>query len=167
MLSSNSSSSKSSDQQLPHAATTAVLPPGWVAQWSPEFQRYFFANTFTGVTQWDVPVAGGFGERGVLVQPLTPPSASTAISTTSTQQNSNVFHRIDSLVSTLAAAIPRISIQRYKVYEAPPLPQGWIAQWSIEHNRWFFVNTLTCQSQWELPQSRAEDEPLPEYKPNA
>ncbi|KAJ3027048.1 UNVERIFIED_CONTAM: hypothetical protein HDU68_004584 [Siphonaria sp. JEL0065] len=33
----------------------------------------------------------------------------------------------------------------------PPLPPGFIAQWSAQHNRYFFVNQATGQSQWEAP----------------
>ncbi|KAJ3080244.1 hypothetical protein HDU99_008885 [Rhizoclosmatium hyalinum] len=33
----------------------------------------------------------------------------------------------------------------------PPVPRGWIAQWSTEHNRFFFVDEATKSSVWELP----------------
>ncbi|KAJ2962353.1 hypothetical protein NQZ79_g2516 [Umbelopsis isabellina] len=33
----------------------------------------------------------------------------------------------------------------------PPLPSGWIAQWDETHNRYFYANTVTGQTQWELP----------------
>ncbi|KAJ3307460.1 hypothetical protein HDV03_000108 [Kappamyces sp. JEL0829] len=36
--------------------------------------------------------------------------------------------------------------------ESPvPLPPGFIAQWSAAHSRYFFVDTRTGQSMWELP----------------
>ncbi|KAJ3028415.1 UNVERIFIED_CONTAM: Ca(2+)-dependent cysteine protease [Siphonaria sp. JEL0065] len=31
------------------------LPPGWVAQWSQQYNTYFYANSATGETQWTVP----------------------------------------------------------------------------------------------------------------
>ncbi|ODV76887.1 uncharacterized protein CANTADRAFT_8466 [Suhomyces tanzawaensis NRRL Y-17324] len=31
------------------------LPPGWVAQWDDEYQRYFFVDTATGKSQWEPP----------------------------------------------------------------------------------------------------------------
>ncbi|KAL8923100.1 MAG: hypothetical protein Q9208_004784 [Pyrenodesmia sp. 3 TL-2023] len=31
------------------------LPPGWVAQWDPNSQRYYFLEQATGRTQWDPP----------------------------------------------------------------------------------------------------------------
>ncbi|KAK7678255.1 hypothetical protein QCA50_018726 [Cerrena zonata] len=33
----------------------------------------------------------------------------------------------------------------------PKLPEGWIAQWDEEYNCYFYVNTQTGQSQWEVP----------------
>ncbi|CAO3683470.1 unnamed protein product [Umbelopsis vinacea] len=31
------------------------LPTGWIAQWEPSQGRYFYANTATGHTQWEIP----------------------------------------------------------------------------------------------------------------
>ncbi|KAH8556549.1 hypothetical protein BGW37DRAFT_17325 [Umbelopsis sp. PMI_123] len=31
------------------------LPAGWIAQWDPTQGRYFYANTVTGTTQWEIP----------------------------------------------------------------------------------------------------------------
>ncbi|RMZ90334.1 hypothetical protein DV736_g2422, partial [Chaetothyriales sp. CBS 134916] len=33
------------------------LPPGWLAQWDQNSQRYYFVEQATGRTQWDPPVA--------------------------------------------------------------------------------------------------------------
>ncbi|KAI0462160.1 hypothetical protein LJB42_004248 [Komagataella kurtzmanii] len=32
-----------------------TLPEGWVAEWDEEYQRYFYVNTATGASQWEVP----------------------------------------------------------------------------------------------------------------
>ncbi|KAJ3031476.1 UNVERIFIED_CONTAM: hypothetical protein HDU68_003807 [Siphonaria sp. JEL0065] len=34
-----------------------VLPPGFVAQWSNQYSRYFYVNTATGQPQWDLPAS--------------------------------------------------------------------------------------------------------------
>ncbi|KAJ3035953.1 hypothetical protein HDU99_010534, partial [Rhizoclosmatium hyalinum] len=48
---------------------------------------------------------------------------------------------------------------------APPsLPLGYIAQWSVEHNRYFFVNEATKQAVWEVPTTPAYSE---EIKPGS
>lgn len=36
-------------------AAEAALPPGWVAAQDPGSGRTYYANTVTGVTQWDIP----------------------------------------------------------------------------------------------------------------
>ncbi|RMZ77406.1 hypothetical protein DV738_g4365, partial [Chaetothyriales sp. CBS 135597] len=33
------------------------LPPGWIAQWDQNSQRYFYVEQATGRTQWEAPVA--------------------------------------------------------------------------------------------------------------
>ncbi|KAJ3066494.1 hypothetical protein HDU98_010177 [Podochytrium sp. JEL0797] len=47
------------------------LPPGYTAQWSEQYQRYFYVNTQTGQSQWDMPQPQG----GPLSQPPGPPPA--------------------------------------------------------------------------------------------
>ncbi|KAI5461887.1 hypothetical protein BGZ63DRAFT_356061 [Mariannaea sp. PMI_226] len=34
---------------------------------------------------------------------------------------------------------------------APPLPAGWLANWSPEHNAWYYVFAATGATQWEYP----------------
>ena len=34
------------------------LPPGWVAQWDQNSQRYYYLEQATGRTQWNPPLAG-------------------------------------------------------------------------------------------------------------
>ncbi|KAJ3298274.1 hypothetical protein HDU79_011561 [Rhizoclosmatium sp. JEL0117] len=31
------------------------LPPGFIAQWSNQYQQYFYVNTATSQSQWDIP----------------------------------------------------------------------------------------------------------------
>ncbi|CEJ92410.1 hypothetical protein VHEMI08064 [[Torrubiella] hemipterigena] len=38
---------------------------------------------------------------------------------------------------------------------APALPQGWISEWSYQHNAWFYVYTPTGLTQWEMPKPPA------------
>ncbi|TPX75855.1 hypothetical protein CcCBS67573_g02876 [Chytriomyces confervae] len=45
----------------------------------------------------------------------------------------------------------------------PPLPPGFSAQWSAQYNRYFFVNTSTGQSQWDLPQQQPMYQPPQQY----
>ncbi|KAJ3347562.1 hypothetical protein HDU83_002025 [Entophlyctis luteolus] len=45
---------KANPQQLP---PPPPVPAGFVAQWSAQYQRYFFVNQATGVSQWEVPAA--------------------------------------------------------------------------------------------------------------
>ncbi|KAI0918792.1 COPII subunit, variant 2 [Taiwanofungus camphoratus] len=40
------------------ASPSQQLPPGWVAEWDPNAQRYLFIETATGRSQWEAPVAG-------------------------------------------------------------------------------------------------------------
>ncbi|KAF4345563.1 hypothetical protein FBEOM_513 [Fusarium beomiforme] len=35
----------------------------------------------------------------------------------------------------------------------PPLPPGWVANWSQEHNTWYYVFPATGATQWEFPVS--------------
>ncbi|KAJ3411189.1 hypothetical protein HDV05_002617 [Chytridiales sp. JEL 0842] len=47
--------------QAPPAAPP--LPPGWVAQWEPTYQRYFYVDTTTGQSHWVLPTpqpVGGY-----------------------------------------------------------------------------------------------------------
>ncbi|KAF8245726.1 hypothetical protein K440DRAFT_384009 [Wilcoxina mikolae CBS 423.85] len=43
----------------PNASGPSVAPPplptGWIAQWDPSSQRYYFVQPSTGTTQWDIP----------------------------------------------------------------------------------------------------------------
>ncbi|RMD41186.1 hypothetical protein DV735_g3965, partial [Chaetothyriales sp. CBS 134920] len=38
-------------------ASLPPLPPGWIAQWDQNSQRYFYVEQATGRTQWEAPVA--------------------------------------------------------------------------------------------------------------
>ncbi|KAJ3071908.1 hypothetical protein HDU98_004622 [Podochytrium sp. JEL0797] len=53
-------------QQVPQAQQQQTLPPGWVSQWSQQYNCYFYANTQTGQTQWTPPVF--VQDRGILMQ---------------------------------------------------------------------------------------------------
>ncbi|KAJ3349382.1 hypothetical protein HDU83_000610 [Entophlyctis luteolus] len=35
------------------------LPPGFIAQWSEQYNRHFYVNTATGASQWDIPTNTG------------------------------------------------------------------------------------------------------------
>ncbi|KAL1704200.1 Sec23/Sec24 trunk domain-containing protein [Schizophyllum commune] len=41
------------------ATPAQQLPPGWVAEWDPNAQRYLFIESATGQTQWELPGAPG------------------------------------------------------------------------------------------------------------
>ncbi|KAJ7280075.1 hypothetical protein C8J57DRAFT_1501531 [Mycena rebaudengoi] len=40
------------------ASPTEQLPPGWIAEWNEENQRYLFIETATNATQWELPTEG-------------------------------------------------------------------------------------------------------------
>ncbi|KAH7144414.1 hypothetical protein B0J13DRAFT_622962 [Dactylonectria estremocensis] len=40
----------------------------------------------------------------------------------------------------------------------PPLPPGWLANWSPEHNAWYYVFPATGVTQWEFPISPPEQQ---------
>ncbi|KAI8831005.1 hypothetical protein BJ741DRAFT_617908 [Chytriomyces cf. hyalinus JEL632] len=89
---------------------SAPVPPGWRAEFSPQFNRFFYIDNTTGQRQWEPPVH------------RQPPPVAYAIPNT-----------------------PELP------HQPPQLPPGWIAQFSNEHNRNFFVNTATGTSQWTVP----------------
>ncbi|PMD44479.1 hypothetical protein L207DRAFT_579420 [Hyaloscypha variabilis F] len=33
----------------------------------------------------------------------------------------------------------------------PPVPDGWKAEWSVQYNRWYYLNLSTDVSQWDCP----------------
>lgn len=37
------------------------LPPGWISQWDPQSQRYYYQEQATGRTQWEVPQYQQYG----------------------------------------------------------------------------------------------------------
>lgn len=37
------------------------LPEGWIAQWDAEYQCYFYVNTYTRTSQWEVPTEKAIG----------------------------------------------------------------------------------------------------------
>ncbi|KAI8607917.1 hypothetical protein BC830DRAFT_63249 [Chytriomyces sp. MP71] len=43
----------------------------------------------------------------------------------------------------------------------PPMPPSYVAQWSAQYNRYFYVNTATGQSQWDMPQAQGHFAPPP------
>ncbi|KAE8442224.1 hypothetical protein EG329_003695 [Mollisiaceae sp. DMI_Dod_QoI] len=43
----------------------------------------------------------------------------------------------------------------------PPVPEGWKAMWSGEHNAWYFCNQATHASTWENPLNRGPPPPSP------
>ncbi|KAH8729977.1 hypothetical protein BGZ61DRAFT_586408 [Ilyonectria robusta] len=45
---------------------------------------------------------------------------------------------------------------------APPLPPGWLANWSPEHNAWYYVLPATGATQWEFPTAPSDQ---PQYPP--
>ena len=45
------------------------LPPGWISQWDPNSQRYYFLEQATGRTQWEPPQQGGPGGYGAPMGP--------------------------------------------------------------------------------------------------
>ncbi|KAI9339965.1 hypothetical protein BDR26DRAFT_861895 [Obelidium mucronatum] len=156
---------------------TPIVPEGWVAVWSPESQRYFYANQNNNTMQWDPPLRGTAPPSHqpsaapiVIVQPA-PPSGSLSFG--------SVGQRIDNLVGQLAVhakraatKLPKVQVTVYKAETGPPpqVPPGWHANWSAKYNRWYFVNAVTGVSQWDLPMhpaARVHEESLPEYKPHA
>ncbi|KAI9344413.1 caspase domain-containing protein [Obelidium mucronatum] len=42
-------------RMIPPQQQQPPLPPGWVAQWSAQYNTYFYANSATGQTQWTHP----------------------------------------------------------------------------------------------------------------
>ncbi|KAJ3140426.1 hypothetical protein HK100_009737 [Physocladia obscura] len=47
----------------------------------------------------------------------------------------------------------------------PQLPPGFVAQWSSQYNRYFYVNQATGASQWELPAAEPPFAPPPQGPP--
>ncbi|KAI9333133.1 hypothetical protein BDR26DRAFT_868641 [Obelidium mucronatum] len=154
---------------------TPIVPEGWVAVWSPQFQTFFYANQYNNTTQWDPP------SRGIVPQSHQPPAPPIVIvqpapSSSGSLSFGSIGQRIDNLVDQLAVQakqvatkLPKVQVTVYKAQTPPQLPHGWHANWSAQYNRWYFVNTVTGVSQWELPlvTARVQDESLPEYKPQA
>ncbi|KAI4212991.1 MAG: hypothetical protein LQ351_004335 [Letrouitia transgressa] len=55
--------------QQPYSGAPPPLPPGWVAQWDQNSQRYYYLEQATGRTQWELPQGGppplgGYGSYG-------------------------------------------------------------------------------------------------------
>lgn len=46
----------------------------------------------------------------------------------------------------------------------PDVPDGWLAKWDDNYNRWFFVNLETKKSQWEMPED--DNVKPPPYAPS-
>lgn len=44
----------------PPPTSAPPLPPGWIAQWDANSNRYYYLEQATGRTQWDIP-HGGYG----------------------------------------------------------------------------------------------------------
>ncbi|KAL9038438.1 MAG: hypothetical protein Q9214_005281, partial [Letrouitia sp. 1 TL-2023] len=44
--------------QQPYSGAPPPLPPGWVAQWDQNSQRYYYVEQATGRTQWELPQGG-------------------------------------------------------------------------------------------------------------
>ncbi|KAH7175249.1 hypothetical protein EDB81DRAFT_634786 [Dactylonectria macrodidyma] len=51
------SSSNLSSLEAPHGGNGPPLPPGWLANWSPEHNAWYYVFPPTGVTQWEFPTA--------------------------------------------------------------------------------------------------------------
>jgi hypothetical protein len=43
------------DQAYQNGQNVMPLPPGWISQWDPRFQRWYFVDTSTGLSTWDDP----------------------------------------------------------------------------------------------------------------
>ncbi|KAJ3115869.1 hypothetical protein HK100_001219 [Physocladia obscura] len=44
-------------QQQQQPESQRSLPPGFIAQWSDHYKAYFYVNTITGVSQWELPIS--------------------------------------------------------------------------------------------------------------
>ncbi|KAL8950013.1 MAG: hypothetical protein Q9222_003922 [Ikaeria aurantiellina] len=51
-------------QSNPNPTGGPPLPPGWIAQWDPNSQRYYFLEQATGRTQWEPPQQQHMGSQG-------------------------------------------------------------------------------------------------------
>ncbi|KAJ3308270.1 hypothetical protein HDV04_001501 [Boothiomyces sp. JEL0838] len=49
------------------------LPPGYIAQWDQNYQRYYFVNTKTGISSWDDPRGPITSYQPTLQANATPP----------------------------------------------------------------------------------------------
>lgn len=47
----------------------------------------------------------------------------------------------------------------------PKVPEGWVARWNDQYKEWFYVNTITKQSQWDKPTEPARP-PVDESGPS-
>ncbi|XP_073397646.1 formin-binding protein 4 isoform X1 [Dendrobates tinctorius] len=56
--------------------------------------------------------------------------------------------------------------EQIKLYEINATPKGWSCHWDRDHRRYFYVNEISGESQWEFPDVE-EEEPAPKNKSEA
>ncbi|XP_075044183.1 formin-binding protein 4 isoform X2 [Mixophyes fleayi] len=58
--------------------------------------------------------------------------------------------------------------EQIKQYEINATPKGWSCHWDRDHRRYFYVNEISGESQWEFPDVEEEEEgSAPQNKPEA
>ncbi|KAI8607972.1 hypothetical protein BC830DRAFT_1157291 [Chytriomyces sp. MP71] len=169
-------------QRMMAPSPVISLPLGWIAQWSPEYQRYFFIHVETGLTQWEppldarqVPLHALPAGTPVLAYPQ--PSLGSTVGGVVRTVGSTIDSISRSIVNSLSqpnASAPATLTTVY--YSQPPslLPRGFVACYSEQYRAFYYVGPNGASS-WAPPavneamlrqQMQAQEEPLPVYVPS-
>lgn len=125
-----------------------ALPSGWIAQFDSNYQRYFYVNTATGQTQWEMP-------SSVVHSSHSHPHGSY-----STLPHDSLHQSINSVNYGNSSSLGRISAPLTPSAQPPSsLPAGFITQTDPASGKLFYINTATGVSQWELPASHHHSNP--------
>lgn len=96
-----------------------TLPAGWVARWDETYQRYYYANTLSGDSQWEVPDAPA--TKGP-APPAAPPSY---LSNAEAQQTQQYIQPVQAQAQPVQQAQPQVqyvqaSQPQVQYQQAPP-----------------------------------------------
>ncbi|CAA22525.1 WW domain-containing protein C11B10.08 [Schizosaccharomyces pombe] len=95
------------------------LPAGWVAQWDPTYQAYFYINeTFEGAQpQWEPPIPG------LHIPP--PPGTTTVVYQKDVPRSSDGSRSMTAgLGGFMVGALAGSVLRGHRAYYAPPPPRG-------------------------------------------
>lgn len=108
----------------------------WHQAWSEEYRRPYYYNTATEEQSWDMPPEGLASQA----RPLATSTNSVANAKATARPARASTHKTQSKPTPAA---PR------EVCEVVPPP--WSKEWSDEHQRHYYWNKVTHESQWDLP----------------